>query len=243
MILYVADIITDAMGLIGATDIDELPSDSEMQLGLRALNVLIDEWATQRLTIRSTTQISFPIVPNTTQYTIGLSGATITAPKPVRLLSAFYRDDTNLDQPIEIIDKQTYGNITDKEVSTGVPLYLSYDPGATQQASTVGTISVYFSPDKPYTVYAQIDTYLTEFVNLSDPVTFEPAYYKTLIYNLAVDIFRRFHGVAAQMPPEIFATAQRCLSNLKSMNSVPILATLDVPGTPGRKYDIFTDQA
>lgn len=241
MILQVQGVLKDAMGLTGSIAIDETPTTSEYTLALRTANVMIDAWATSRLLLRSTTPISFPLVVGQYTYTIGASGANITANKPIRVMSAYYRDQTGTDTAIDVIDIRTYNNLSDKDVSTGDPMYLSYDPGEAQQSAQKGAIYIYPVPSTADTMYMECDSYLTEFVNLSDTVTFEPAYYEALIYNLAIRLWRHFRDGSAGVPADIALIAHESLSRLRAMNSVSYIAGLDIPGKVG-KYNIYTDQ-
>lgn len=241
MILQVQDILKDAMGLIGVTEIDETPTPSEFNLALRTANVMIDRWSSQHLLLRSTSILQIVCVPGKASYTVGLVGADITANKPIEILSGYWRNATGNDNPIEIFNIQTFNNLPDKAVSTGDPLYVSYDPGSSQQSSQKGTISVYFIPVRNDTIFLEVDNYLSEFVNFTDVVSFEPAYYEALIYNLAVRLFRSFNDPKVQIPIDIMYVANNSINNLKAMNSVSIVAGMDLPGKGG-KYNIFTDE-
>lgn len=242
MILTVADILKDAMGLIGVIEIDESPTGSEMNTALRAANVMIDRWSTQRLLLRSTASLIIPLVVNKSSYTVGPVGADIIAQKPTKLYSAFVRDGSNNDIYCEIIEYQTYNNLDDKVVSSGNVDYVAYDPGNAQQTTNVGTIYAYHPPASNDTLYLEVDNYLNEFVNFTDTVKFEPAYYEALIYNLAVRLFRYYNDSKAQVPIDIVTIASSALTNLKALNSVKIVSGMDLPGNGGR-YNILTDGA
>lgn len=81
VIVQVQDILKDAMGLCNAVEIDETPSSSEMALALRVANMMLDHWSSQRLMLRSHTSIVFILSANKASYTIGSTGADITAPQ------------------------------------------------------------------------------------------------------------------------------------------------------------------
>ena len=240
MILQVQDILKDAMGLIGVIEIDETPSSSEMATALRVANVMVDRWSSQRLLLRSSVTLSFPIISGKPSYTIGTSGCDVTAPKPIKVYSAYIVDSGNLDTSIEVIDKLTYDSIEDKDISTGKPLYVAFDPGATQQTLNKGTFYIYYSPDKNYILNVEVDNYLTEFVNLTDTVSFEPAYYEALIYNIGERLFRYYNDAKVNVPADISRIAANSLSNLRQMNGVQIIAGMELPGKIS-KYNIYTD--
>ena len=240
MILQVQDILKDAMGLIGVIAIDESPSTSEYTQVLRTLNVMVDRWSSQRLMLRSTVALSIPLVAGKATYTIGVSGCDVTAPKPIQMRTGYYRDVNNNDLPIEMIDIITYNSINDKMIASGPPMYGAYDPGDTQQIINKGTLSVYPIPDTVYYFNVEVDTYLTEFVNLSDTVTFEPAYYEALIYNLAVRLFRYYRDANVQIPQDIISVANISVNNLKTMNKFTVIAASDLPGKIS-SYNIYSD--
>lgn len=240
MVLTVQQTITDAMGLIGAIAVDEAPTTSESTLAMRTANVMIDRWSSQHLLLRSTTPITFSMVASTPTYTIGASGATITSGKPLKIQSVVITDAAGLDTALEVIPQSVYDALVDKDVSNGKPTYLAYDPGIAQQAAQKGTISIYPCPDYAYSTKIDSDSYLTEFVNLTDNIVFEPAYYEALIYNLAVRLWRYFHDGGTQIPADIVAIANESLTNLKNLNSVQQLAGMEMPGRMS-SYNIYTD--
>lgn len=241
MVITVQNILTDALGLTGVIAIDETPSTSELNQALRVANMMLGAWSAQRLLIRSTTHLSFPTVAGTETYTIAPSGAAITAIKPIRVYSAFYRDSQDNDRPMDVVSVEMYNNLVDKLIASGPPEYLSYDPGMSQQSVSTGTISLYPSPDEVYTIKMEVDGYLTEFVNLSDTITFEQAYYEPLVYNLGERLFRYYRDAAVPVPQDIARMAHNSLNNLRTMNSSTVIAACDLPGKV-TSYNIYSDQ-
>lgn len=239
MILQVQDILKDAMGLIGVIEIDETPSASDMSLALRVCNMMLDRWSSQRLMLRSETEITFTLTGGKAEYTIGPVGCDITTPRILSVQSG-YVTDAQTDHPIEIITRTLYDTMEDKNVSTSRPIYVAFEAGAAQQAVPKGTLFFYYTPDKNYPVLLQCDTYLNEFVNFTDTVTFEPAYYECIVYNLAVRLFRFYNTAKMQIPPDIVMIANNSLSNIKTLNNSPIIAAIEVPGKMTR-YNIYTD--
>lgn len=240
MQLLVSDILSDALSLAGATAIDEPATASEQQLALRTVNVMLDKWSANRLLLRSTTELEFTTTANKSSYTVAASGADITAPKPLRVLTGYYRQN-NVDTPVEIITIEEYDNLTDKSVATGPPTYIAYDPGAAQQSVQTGTFYIYLTSDQPYLIHLETDSYLTEFASVTDTVSFAPAYYEAIIYNLAVRLFRHFHPSKAGIPADIVGLANSSLNTLRALNAVRIQASVDYPGKPAGAYDIYAD--
>jgi len=239
MLVTVSDILKDAMGLCNATEIDETPSSSEMAVALRAANVMLGRWATQKLLVRASTTVAFNTVANQAAYTIGASGANITASKFLRLDSG-YVTDGNIKYPLEVFTQEMYNNLGDRSVVGGRPVYVAYDPGAAQQTAQMGTLFLYRTPEKVYPVVLEGSIYFTEFVNFTDTVSFEPAYYEALIYGLAVRLFRRYTDDKTPVPADIAGIASESLKNLKNLNAERVPAQLDLPGIGGG-YNVLTD--
>jgi hypothetical protein len=148
--------------------------------------------------------------------------------------------DGNIDYPLEVFTQEMFNNLKDKGVATGRPIYVVYDPGAAQQAVSKGTLSFYYTPDKVYSVVLEGGIYFTEFVNMTDTVAFEPAYYEALIYGLAVRLFRRYNDDKTPIPADIVNIAHESLKSLKNLNAERVPAMMDIPGIGGG-YNILTD--
>ena len=241
MIVTVSDILKDAMGLCNATEIDETPSSSEMAIALRAANVMIDRWSTQHLMLRSNTQLVVPVTIGKATYTVGPSGADVTVGKPLRVLSGVVVDG-GVNFPLDVYTQEMFNNLVDRGISSGRPVYVAYDPGEAQQAAHVGTLSFYYTPDRAYTVRLEAQMYLTELVNFTDLISFEPAYYEALIYQLAIRLFRRYSDDKTPIPADLAGIAGQALRDLKSLNAERVVASSDLPGVKGR-YNILTDSS
>ncbi len=251
MILQVQDIIKEAMGVIGETSIDETPTASEMNMCLRVLNMMIGRLSANRLILRSTVTDSLLLTPGVCHYVMssqvitGLTGYgyfPTSVGKPIKIISAFIRDNNGIDTPVNIIEKQEYDSYIDKSFSSARPYSLNYDPGVTQQVSHYGVLSLYPIPDNtlPYTLFIESDKYLTSLVNLTDTVTFEDAYYEFLVYNLAVRLFRRFNDDSKIMPVDIISIAKSSRETIETMNAVQVTSSMDIPGNVVT-YNIFND--
>ena len=64
------EIITEALGIIGAIAIDETPTTSEINAGLKVLNIMLNSWSAQHLLLRGTTTATKTLTANDYPYTI-----------------------------------------------------------------------------------------------------------------------------------------------------------------------------
>lgn len=69
------DIVTRAMKDIGALAAGEAPTADEAQDGLDMLNDMIAQWSNENMMVFYKTEIIFPTIQNTVQYTLGPSGS------------------------------------------------------------------------------------------------------------------------------------------------------------------------
>lgn len=239
MNLQVQDIIKDAMGLIGATEMDETPSASELLNGMRIANIMLGRWSSKISMVRAPQVLAVQLQPGISSYTVGLSGADITADKPIDIISGYVRDSSNIDDPIEVLTLSVYESLDDKLINQADVSCVAYDPGNTQQANQIGTLYVYPVPASSDTLILKVTSTLAQFSSLTDDVMVEPMYYEALIYNLAVRLFRRFH-TTGEIPSDIVAIANNSARDLQSVNSSRVQAQMDM--VTGGGYNIYTDE-
>jgi len=68
------DIVSRALKDIGALEAGETATSDAAQDALDMLNDMLDQWSNESMMVYNITEIIFPIVPNTTQYTLGNGG-------------------------------------------------------------------------------------------------------------------------------------------------------------------------
>jgi hypothetical protein len=243
MVITVQQIIKCALQDIGAIAKQEAPGADEIADGLLKLNVMIDAWSVRSLVVLGTVLEGFALTGGKRAYTIGEAGDFATD-KPSRVTDAFVRDSAGTDTPLEIITQGEYDRLPDKTVSTGRPLALCFDPGPAQAAVPAGVVSLYPAPDAStqYTLYLGEQKPLTEFHRPTDAVTFQPAYYEALEYNLALRLWRQYHEDARPIPADIVTLARDSLKVIETMSSRTPTARIEAPGGRGR-YSVLTGGA
>lgn len=239
MNLTAQDFIVDALSLIGAVQMDQTPPTWEMSKALRALNHMLNRWSSQKLMVRAMTKENFSLVDGTASYTIG-SGATFNTAKPLKIDSAYVRDSSGYDHPLDIIEMSQYNAFRDK-TTEGTPDYLAYDPGAAQQATQTGTIYFWHVPDYAYTLYISCQKFLTEFSSLTSTFTFEPQYGEAIKYNLAIRLWPYYRKPTENIPMHITGMAASTLRDIKALNATQPKCRIDIPSSKGI-YNIFTDE-
>jgi hypothetical protein len=243
MIIQVGQLIRMALQDIGTVAKDETVAPDELNDALMKLNFMIDAWSARSLMVMGTLLESFPLTAGTASYTIGVNGDFVT-PRPSDVMSAFVRDTYNQDTGIDILTSDEFYSISDKAIGTGRPEALYYDPGVAQQGSFLGVINLYPIPDTsgPYVLFIGEQKALTEFSALTDVVLFQPAYYRAIEWNLAVDLWSQYHPSSVPVSANVEKQAKDSMRVVETMNNKRVTCTMEVPGSSlgGNSYDIYT---
>jgi hypothetical protein len=201
------ELIKDAQRILGT------PARVNTQDALRALNMMLDNWAVNGVVATAQTRSSASIAAGSASYTIG-SGQTINATKPQRIISAFLRDSDNTDTALSMVEREQYDSISTKS-TTGVPDRLFYDPGVTQQATQVGTIYLYPVPSSAYTLFMEAELPFTQIATFTAGMTFPSYYERAIKFGLAIEL-----APESQVEPSdtVIALATAALKTLKDNN-------------------------
>lgn len=135
-----------------------LSTDEISQMNIE-LNMMLKEWAVKGLKLWCYQQVLVPLVANQSVYTIGPTGANVTAVRPLRVFENgnFLRQMNSgqpYDMPLKLIARSDYAEFGSKG-STGVPNTIYYQPGidlasgATSPSTGYGTLYVYVTPSAP----------------------------------------------------------------------------------------------
>lgn len=225
------DLIKRSMRLIERLGDGETPTTSEAADCLTAMNAMLDSWSIQRLLIYSILQENFTWPVSTVSRTIGVSGDFNTT-RPTRIESAFLRDSGGQDWPLQIIGRQEYDGIWDKDVGATWPYVLFYD-----RNFPIGTLYLYGSPQENMTIFLNSWRQFTQAATVNSTVSLPPGYEQMLVYNLALYIAPEF-GVEPK--PEIFRIAKESKGFLKPANRPSMVSQMPEMLGQGRPYDIET---
>ena len=227
------------MLLIGALASGEIPTSNEMADGLFMLNSMVDNWSTRRFIQTSNVSENFALTASQQSYTIRSGGNFSTEP-PFKINDIFIRDSWGSDSPVEEIQVDAWGSLEDKNIATGRPRFYYYSPGLSQQATQAGTLYLYPKPDSSttYTLHMTSQKLFTEFSSQSDTVTFNKAYTRALVFNLAIEIAPMYER---SVLPDVQRIAFESLKYLININSKVPNATFDLPNIGGKRYNINSD--
>jgi len=226
------DLIRKAYGLILVLGTQDTLTASEMDDGLDALNLMLDSWRLERLSITSLTHITHTLSGSVQSYTIG-SGGAINVARPTKIEDAFVRY-SNADYPMDILGQVQWDLIPYKGM-TGVPRKLFYDA-----AVPLGTVNVFPMPlSSAYTLHMNVYSEIESFSDIADAFVLAPGYARAIIYNLAVEAAPMFNKVPSR---EVVRIAMKSLANVKRLNSQPVITQVDKALLrPSVVYDITSD--
>jgi hypothetical protein len=221
--------------LIGVLADGEVPTASQANDALDSLNIMLNSWSTQGLITAALIKESLTLTSALGTYTIG---PTVTAPnfitsKPFKITSGYIHDASGNDYPLmDIISIEEYNSFPLK-TTQGTPERLAYDMGATQQANQIGTIYLYPVPDSTiaYTLYIESEKPFTQFATLDTAVTFPLFYDRTIIFNLAIELYP-LYSKATGINPVIAEIAHESKRDIEALNSANKRTVADL-GLPG----------
>lgn len=216
--LTAQDLITGAMRSLLALQPGEVPEGTETQEYFNVLNVLMDDFAAQRLTVFTTPRIVKNLAALQQTYTIG-AGAEIDVVRPEWVAYAGCLLNVNTTPPTEIplnvFTIQQYASIRIKNLQSALPQIVYYDHSF--DASGLGRITLYPVPNVGYLgLVLYLPQQLATFADLATPYIFPPAYARMLRYNLAVEL-APMAGV--DVPPIVFQRAVDSLGDIKRANA------------------------
>jgi hypothetical protein len=236
------DIIKKSLQKIGVLAEGEEATAPQANDALDALNNMLDSWAARSLLTTAQIRESFTLTADKRTYTIG-SGGDFDTSKPFEIASAFVRDSNNIDYGIDVVGREVYDSYTSKALTTYTtrPTNLFYDPGATQQATQLGTIYIYPTPDgtTTYTLFLESEKPFTQFTDLTSTITFPPSYKRAMIYNLAIEIAPDYGRPITPSVSSLAHESMRIIENVNARNN-KFVAAMDFPGRQ-RNYNIYSD--
>lgn len=140
-------IITRALRLIGAYGQGETPNSQAVTEAAEALNDLVKEWEADGMPLWClSTYGPMTLVASQAAYTIGVGASGLATTAPLRLLQAWYRNNS-IDTPMNIITREQY-NLMSAKTTTGNPTLVWYNPpGGIAATENAGTVTIYPTPN------------------------------------------------------------------------------------------------
>lgn len=205
-----SSMILRSLRLIGEKPVGGTLTSAEQTAYLSDLNAMLDSWSIQNLLCYQIVQENFPLSTSVGTYTIG-SGGTFNTTRPTRIIHAFIRDASNLDNEVTIISKESYNQFTLKTTSGSYPEFLYYDAAF---VTSLATIYLYPEPSASLNLYIDSWKRLQSFTAITDTVSLPPGYQRAIEFNFAIEVAGGFRAV----PPEVIKVAKDSMAAIKRAN-------------------------
>lgn len=223
-------IINRALRLIGALASGETPTSDESSDALTALNAMLASWQAEKLVVYAFVDTAFTMTPSDASYTVGPSANFNLTPRPPKIEQCFVRA-SNIDYPVELIDRERWYNIADKTSTSDIPQYAYYEPSL-----TTGTLQLYPVPSAANSLHIVTWSSVAELATVGTTVTLPQGYERALAYNLAVELAPEY---TADPSATVLGIARESKAAIRRANIRPTLAVPDLVGMIGRKSDIY----
>ena len=227
------DIINGSLRLLGVLAEGEVPSAETSQDALNAMNQMIDNWNTERLSVFATQDQMFTWPSGVLSRTLGPSGNFIGS-RPVLLEdSTYFRDPgTGISYGIKFINQQQYNGIAVKTVTSTFPQVIFVN-------MTFPDIEMYIYPRPTRDLewhFISVEE-LTQPATLATQLHFPPGYLRAFRYNLATEMSPEFGMEPSAQVMRIAMTSKR---NLKRINNPDDIMSMPYSLVATRqRYNIF----
>lgn len=223
---------------------EAMPGD-ESQDGLRALTGMLGVWVADGLPMYGETLTTHTLVAGTPDYTIGPSGADITAARPTGLSGirgAWVRDSGGIDRRIRNLwSYKRYQDIGVKTIQGPYANVLAIDAGA-----TTSTVYIYPTPSGGNTLRLLYEA-LISFTALGDSFSLPPGYQEAIEYNLALRLAVDYEKTASKEVKDLAKSSKEAIERVNAAGRIEARRT-DVPRMPGSYigidsgYEITSDE-
>jgi len=171
------DIIKRSLRLIGALAQGESPTTDQVTEAAVALNGLVKAWEADGMPLWAIKERTITLQATTNTYTL-------TTPKPLKVIQAWYRNVTsNVDVPMRVITRDEYNRLGNKS-SAGTPIQVFYEPRRddgilhvfpTPSATDAANVSIHIVYQAPF----------DDFDQSTDTPDFPQEWYDAVTYGLA----------------------------------------------------------
>ncbi len=231
-------LIKASLRKLGVLAVGEQPSADEAMDALHALNLLLEAWNTDGLSVYATSRAVVTLTADDGEYSIG-SGGDIDVVQPIRIhRAAVIAAGSTREAPVEILTQDEWAQRQDK-TTTGLPYQLHLQRGI---AAGLGALFLYPIPADAHTLVLYLGSQLAAIpendAGLSTDYELPPGYGLALEAALAVVLAPEF-GVSVS--PELATIATGAYAQLKRSNLEPATMRIDeaLSGCGGR-WDINT---
>jgi len=213
----VSDAITDSLIRMGVLAAGETPSAADMTYGFSTLNMLMDSWATERLTIPYIARATATLTANQASFTVG-TGGDINIVRPTFISGIRFIDtsqDPDLEMPLSILTDDAYAAIALKALTSTLPAAAYYRP---TYASGFGTLIPWPIPTSTTLQWAlYYPVQMPQLAATTSTLAIPPGYHRFFVTQLAAEMIPAFR-VPDDIAGPIYAQAREAKEQVKNAN-------------------------
>jgi hypothetical protein len=229
-----ADIVRDALKLLGILAAGESLKSEDQADGIRALNLMLGTWANERLLVHGTRRATYTLTPSLSPHTIGATG-TFATTRPLQIdRAAVIPAGTSTELPLEKLTDAQYQDIPDKAFASTIPTQFWVE-----QTHPNAKLWLWPVPTTAATLVLYTWSRITEFA-AGDTVTLPDGYEDALIHALALRIAPAY---GAEPGGRLMQNASDALAGIQRTNSPDVVAEVDPALLGGRAFDIYSGDA
>jgi len=208
------NIVTRALKNCGIGLNGETPTAQETNDALEDLNILMKAYSPKGLKTYLQYTISVTLVASTKNYSIGPTGDVV-ADRPVEITQAFRRNSDNVDTEVNLVSKQEYFQLSDKD-SSGPPIQIYYDYKLTNSEINIWPVPTTADASE-YTLELIARKSADDADATTDDIEFPQEWYRALIWNLTEEVMESY-DLPDSKQRRIKAKAKNTLKDAEGMD-------------------------
>lgn len=219
-------LITGALRILRVLRETDVPNATQIDNANETLNILLKNMQSNGLGLWTYKQIIIPMVIGQNSYTIGPSGADVTANRPLRLFEgSFIRDlscEPYYDTPLRIISRREYlqfGSKFTQAIPNSIYYFSGIEDGAdtTSPSTGYGTLYVYANPSQnTRSIYCNFQRQIYDVSSATQELDLPPEWARCLRFMLAGDLAWEYPKVDANYANEIRAMGRNLQEELQN---------------------------
>lgn len=229
MSINLTSIATAAAQFLGVLDSGESLSSQQLTDALNATNDLLDNWSSEQTMIPALLRSVQTLTSAVQLYTIG-TGQTWNMARPVAIVAAQMTNPSGPGSPIEIVNAGKWASLPDRQRLSWLVTHLFYDRG-----NPNGNVLVSPVPQGAG-LSVEIESWvpLTQFADLTTPITLPPGYQRPLKIAVAVELAPQFSVPISKELAQMYQDALARIRNLNAelVGTEPAAGQVDASSTP-----------
>lgn len=240
------ELITGALRLINVVSTNETPLDDDMQISLDALNAIIDEWSTQRLSIYTIKPYYLQLRGSGKTYSVG-PGGDLDVERPMNIEEAttsltgalvdgeYISDPDTLDLPLTQINDAQYASFNMKQMTAMYPSHI-YNSGD----YPINYVSFWPVPLVDQVATLWLWEPLPDLADLDAELNLPKGFERALRFQLAIEVAPEFGKAIPDSVQRIAIEAFGVVKRLDSMHGIEMSGSPELGTAPWAQPTFYT---